>query len=132
MSGETNLAVLLRSMQPELDDQPYGIVVAEASSPLATEKTFAIINESDGATIVATTAALADAGYAVPPPWARITLQIHSSLEAVGLTAAFATALGKAQISANVIAGYYHDHIFVQWDKRHAALAALKTLSGKN
>lgn len=126
------MAVLLRSMQPALDDQPYGIVVAQASLPIAMDKTFAIINESDGSTIVATTAALVDAGYTVPSPWAHITLQIHSSLEAVGLTAAFATALGKVDISANVIAGYYHDHIFVQWDKRHAALAALKTLSGKN
>ncbi|MGP2552212.1 ACT domain-containing protein [Mucilaginibacter rubeus] len=44
---------------------------------------------------------------------AWITLTIHSSLEAPGLTAVFATALANENISCNVVAAYYHDHIFV-------------------
>ena len=58
---------------------------------------------------------------------AWITLEIHSSLEAVGLTAAFASALTKANISANVIAGYYHDHIFVAVTD---AVRAMQVLEG--
>jgi hypothetical protein len=59
-----------------------------------------------------------------------ISLDVHSSLEAVGLTAAFATALGNEGISANVIAAYYHDHIFVPTADAERAVAALKALSG--
>jgi uncharacterized protein len=129
MVGETSLTTLLRSMSPQLHDQPYGIVLANDAAPFALGNVFATITEDEGVTLVATAAALAQAGYDVPSPWARITLQIHSSLEAVGLTAAFATALGKVGISANVIAGFHHDHIFVQWDKRHTAVAALAALS---
>ncbi|WP_175108399.1 ACT domain-containing protein [Pararobbsia alpina] len=43
---------------------------------------------------------------------AWITLTVNSALEAVGLTAALATALGNSGISCNVVAGAYHDYIF--------------------
>ncbi len=59
----------------------------------------------------------------------KITLEVHSSLEAVGLTAAFATALCAENISANVIAGYYHDHIFVSTKLSHKAVQTLEKLS---
>ncbi|WP_238326176.1 ACT domain-containing protein [Marinomonas sp. S3726] len=54
-------------------------------------------------------------------------MTVHSSLDAVGLTAAVATKLAEHDISANVIAAYYHDHIFVQKEKADAALQALKS-----
>ena len=53
---------------------------------------------------------------------------VHSSLEAVGLTAAFALALAQQNISCNVIAGYYHDHIFVSDDDVQQALVILNNL----
>ncbi len=57
-----------------------------------------------------------------------ITLNVHSDLQAVGLTAAFTSALGKANISCNVIAGAFHDHIFVPVESGEEALSALQAL----
>ena len=61
--------------------------------------------------------------------WARITLGVHSSLDAVGLTARVAAALTEYGITANIIAALRHDHVFVPWDRRDEALAALRGLS---
>ena len=58
-----------------------------------------------------------------------LTLEVQSSLEAVGLTAVFAKALGDAGISANVVAAYYHDHIFVDVKDREKAEKTLLALA---
>jgi len=124
--AERDLRRLLQGMEPVLFVQPYGYVVwAAGVLPFAP---FATVAEAEGLTLVAPLAEIEAAGL-VSDPWARISLTIHSDLAAVGLTAAFAGALAAVGISANVIAGFYHDHIFVAWDQREAALAALRALS---
>ena len=65
--------------------------------------------------------------YSYVASW--ITLTVHSSLEAVGLTAAFSTALGKENISCNVVAAYYHDHIFVDQGDAAKAMEILNRFS---
>ncbi|HEX8350737.1 MAG TPA: ACT domain-containing protein, partial [Hymenobacter sp.] len=60
---------------------------------------------------------------------AWITLTVHSSLEAVGLTAAFARALARGNVSCNVVAAYYHDHIFVAAQDADKAMRLLQELA---
>lgn len=124
--AETDLEILLRTMEPVLYPEPYGYAVWSGGVPPV--EPFATVFEAEGMTIVAPLAEMKAAGM-TSDPWARISLTVQSDLAAVGLTAAFAGALGREQISCNVIAGYHHDHLFVQWDRREDALAALRRLA---
>lgn len=127
MTGERDLEVLLASMEPVLSDLPWGFgLLPEGQSPPA--GAFALIREAEGITVIAPLSDLADRGIPAEGQWARISLTVHSALSAVGLTAAVATALAREGIPANVVAGYFHDHLFVPWDRREAALAALRGL----
>jgi hypothetical protein len=110
-------------MQPVLHPEPYSITVQASTVAGA----FATVAEPEGLTVIATLALVP-----CDITWARISLTLHSDLAAVGLTAAFARALADEGISANVVAGYYHDHVFVQWEKRDGAMAALQALASSS
>ena len=129
MTGETDLPTLLASMSPKADNTEwvFASVREEDAAPL-TPHAIATFHEAEGLTLVLPRAA-ADDLKNVSTPMSRITLEVHSSLEAVGLTAAVAGALAEAGISANVVAAYYHDHIFVPKVSADHALAVLEGLS---
>ena len=124
--AERDLGRLLRGMEPVLHERAYGYGFWAGGVLRFTP--FATVAEEEGLTVVALLHELAAAGLQ-SDPWARISLTVHSDLAAVGLTAAFATALAAQGISANVIAGLHHDHIFVGWDQRQEALVALRALA---
>ena len=129
MSGEKDLQILIASMEPRLSPETYGFVSMPRfdQDPAVTAQALMVFEEAEGTTLIL--------------PWrlaqvhgaelecGMISLLVHSSLEAVGLTAAFAKALTEVEISANVVAGFYHDHIFVPKDRAEDALDALRTLS---
>jgi hypothetical protein len=120
--AERDLAVLLATMAPVLQDEPYGFALCEGPPAF---RPFATVAEDEGLTVVAPLALLGETGAA----FARISLTVHSDLTAVGLTAALARVLAAEGIGCNVIAGLHHDHLFVPWDRRQDALAALEALS---
>ena len=128
MSGETDLAVLLASMAPELHDGSFVFVVGEG--PAGREDAVVTVAEAEGTTWVLPRERADELGlsYGFVASW--ITLRVHSALDAVGLTAAFAAALTREGISANVVAGYFHDHLFVPEDRRDDAMQALRRLAG--
>ncbi len=131
MNGELDLGKLLANMAPTLRDGRYVFVKWENGrygdhphlSPIAS------FVEPEGLTLVIPQAAADQAGLPYHATFRCITLLVHSSLEAVGLTAAVAAKLTEHGISANVIAAYYHDHVFVLSEKAEAALAALHELA---
>jgi len=130
MTAITDLDILLTSMSPEKIEGNYVFCTVSGvlSDYLALEP-IAVFREKEGLTLVLEEDQAASAKLDFDGVFSLITLSVHSSLEAVGLTAAFATKLASYGISANVIAGYYHDHIFVQKDKADAAMSALKEFS---
>ena len=130
--GETDLQRLLAGLAPELAARPRAIrsQAADASVPAATIMLF---REDEGVTtVVEVDEAPGETpdGSRDEPLWAQITLRIHSSLEAVGMMAAIATALTARGIPCNAVSAYYHDHLFVPWSRRDDAIAALQALSG--
>lgn len=86
------------------------------------------VREAEGLTMVLSEAQAAKAGLPVLFRAAWITLTVHSDLEAVGLTASVAAALTVAGISCNVVAGAYHDHLFVPEALVDRAMATLLDL----
>ncbi|MDI2140965.1 MULTISPECIES: ACT domain-containing protein [unclassified Pseudomonas] len=121
MAGETSLTTLLRSMSPQLNAGEYVFCTLRDGQMPSGLEVVGSFREREGLTVILERSHAERAGFSFDYVAAWITLNVHSALEAVGLTAAFATALGKAGISCNVIAGYYHDHLFVgQADAEHA------------
>jgi len=126
MGGETNLEVLLRSMQPEL--QPGVMVFAtippDGKLPAGIEPLM-IFREREGWTLILPEEEARKAGLAGSFRCRMITLNIHSSLEAVGFIAAVASRLARAGMGVNPVAGFYHDHLFVPADRVEEAMQIL-------
>src|SRR3954453_14126126 len=116
--GETDLKRLLAGLAPAVDARRFSFVLATGVT--LDSNAFALIREEEATTLVR-----------IDPDgeWARIPLNIHSSLSSVGLTAAVAAALAERRIPSNVIAATFHDHLFVPWNLRDEALGALHALS---
>ncbi|WP_065258595.1 ACT domain-containing protein [Pseudomonas bananamidigenes] len=129
MAGETSLTTLLRSMSPQLNAGEYVFCTLRDGQLPSGLDVVGSFREEEGLTVILERSHAERAGFSYDYVAAWITLNVHSALEAVGLTAAFATALGKAGISCNVIAGYYHDHLFVGQADAERAMQVLRDLA---
>ena len=127
-SGEKNLEKLIASMKPKLQDVEYVFtnIVGGRYGDAAELTPKAMFMEDEGMTLVIPRYAADERGISYESVFKCITLTIHSSLDAVGFTAAFSNKLADNGLSANVIAGYFHDHIFVQSDCAERAMAVLR------
>ncbi|MFH8631905.1 ACT domain-containing protein [Streptomyces lydicus] len=130
MTGERDLQVLLRGMRPELHQGRYVFTSVSGAIPpgLAPVVTVA---EPEGLTLVLRQEEADRTGLAYDYLAAWITLRVHSALDAVGLTAAVATALADAGLSCNVVAGFHHDHLFVPHEAAEEALRHLGELADR-
>jgi hypothetical protein len=130
MAGIVRLDELLNSMTPEIKSGEYVFCTVDGHfSDYAHMNPLAFFMESEGLTLIVPVETAEKAQLEYQGKFKQITLTAHSSLDAVGLTAVVATKLAAHGISANVVAAYYHDHIFVQTEKADEALSVLKELS---
>jgi len=129
MTGETDLKKLLHGMEPKLNEGEFVYCTVDTRQRAAPLNPLCVFQEAEGITVILQKqqADAASLPYSVVCAW--ITLTVHSSLEAVGLTAAVSKALTEANISCNVVAAYYHDHIFVPTKDAKRAMDVLIKLT---
>ena len=124
----SDLAMLLAQMRPELHSGRYAFVTLPQGCSLDQSRIVASIREPEGLSVILAEEEAVDLQLPIAFIAAWITLTVNSDLAAVGLTAAFSTALGQAGISCNVVAGVHHDHLFVPVDQAQQAMAVLHAL----
>jgi len=131
MTGETDLNTLIAHMRPMLDPEPYVFCtfVTKSMVELADYEPIGLFAETEGMTAILPVERARELGLGDAEWFRRITLTVHSSLEAVGLTAAVSAALTRKGISANVVAAFFHDHVFVPEEHAEQALDALRDLA---
>lgn len=129
MIKETNLQQLLKKVQPILNKGEYVFCFIKSLENIDLQKVLFLFKEAEGITLIVkkTYADEQEIAYEYVASW--ITLNVYSSLEATGLTAAFSTALSNNNISCNVVAAFNHDHIFVAVKDSSNALETLQRLS---
>ena len=124
--GLLDLSELLRGLSPEVRPGSFVMVSTNSQSGL---QALASVDEEEGMSLVLEQHKADAFRLEYSSVFAWITLTVHSSLDAVGLTAAVANTLASAGIPCNVLAGFHHDHLLVPRDRVDDAMAALSRLS---
>jgi len=130
MSGSTDLGQLLSAMRPQLGPmtyvfitQPHGAPPSFATEPLMT------FREAEGMSYIIEQKGARAAGFDGSYPCKMISLNVHSSLSAVGFLAAITTRLAERGISVNPVSAFYHDHLFVPVELAEEAMDILSGFS---
>jgi len=131
MPGEIDLNKLLQNMEPKLNEGEFAFCTVASFQHASALEPLCMFQEDEGMTVILPKQKADEASLLYPGIYSWITLTVHSSLDAVGLTAAVSKALTEANISCNVVAAYYHDHIFVPVKDARGAMDVLKNLSKK-
>lgn len=128
---ERDLRSLLIDMKPALDPREWVFCSVDRSFLTSAHRPLLVFHETEGTTIVIerSLAESLDIPYAFPSR--RITLRVHSDLYAVGLAATVSSELAKHLIPANMVSGFYHDHLFVPVERAEEALHILESLSAE-
>ena len=123
--GEQSLDVLIQAMEPVLYDQVYVFATVNEAFDFAPLKPLMTFREEEGVTLIVSADAATEAKLDGEFACRMITLNIHSSLDAVGFLARITQRLAALNMGVNPVSGFYHDHLFVPADRADAALAEL-------
>jgi hypothetical protein len=133
MPGETDLQKLLGSMSPELAPGVFVFVTLPPGTPRPTDSNpVMIFREREGDTLILLDEEARAANLPAVFRSRMITLNIYSSLDAVGFLAAITARLAAAAMGVNPVPGYFHDHLFVPADRADEAMAILEGLAAEN
>jgi uncharacterized protein len=131
MSGETNLDQLIRTMRPELQPGEFVFATSPSLHPDVLGQAAMTFREAEGVTAIVPETVAKKHGLTYTYRCQCITLNVHSSLEAVGFLAVITTALAKAGIGVNPVSAYFHDHLFIAEHHVKEAMQVLEGLLGE-
>jgi hypothetical protein len=129
--AERDLNTLLIDMKPALDPREWVFCTVDRSFLTSAHRPLFVFHESEGTTIVIERSAAESLSLPYTFVSRRITLRVHSDLQAVGFSASVTAALARHMIPANPVSAFYHDHIFVPIDRAEEALHVLESLSAE-
>jgi uncharacterized protein len=133
MPGETNLQKLLGSMSPELLPGVHVFATLPSGAPRpAGINPVMVFREREGDTLILLEEEARAVELSSTFRSRMITLDVHSSLDAVGFLAVITTRLAAAGMGVNPVSGYFHDHLFVPADRAEEAMAMLQALAAEN
>lgn len=133
MSGETNLAALLRSLSAKLIEGVFVFATVEDDAIPAGLAPRMVFREAEGTTLILLKSEAEAYGLPCEFPCRMITLDIHSSLEAVGFIAHVAAKLAQHNMGVNPVSGFFHDHLFVPEGRETEAMRILDLIAcGRN
>ena len=129
MSGETNLDEILRTLSAQLVEGVYVFVTLPDGSVPENIAPRMVFQEAEGTTLVLRKTEAEAFGLAYEFPCRMITLDVHSSLEAVGFIARIASELARHDMGVNPVSGFFHDHLFVPDGREQDAMRILERIA---
>jgi uncharacterized protein len=129
LTGETDLQKILQSLKPKLNSGEYVFCAVHDLSQVSLADVIMFFTEEKAITVILKKELADQLKLSYPAVMSWITLTVHSALTAVGLTSAFSKALAEQGISCNVVAAFYHDHIFVEQKDAELAMHTLNQIS---
>ena len=132
MGGETDLGTLLGAMSARMADGVYVFATVPSGAVPQGLAPRMMFREAEGTTLILRREEAEAHGIAFEFPSRMITLNIHSSLEAVGFIAHIAGILAQHNMGVNPVSAYYHDHLFVPEDRAGDAMVVLEQIARDN
>jgi hypothetical protein len=124
---------MISGMTPAPQTGDFVFITTDDSAVVAriTPLAIASFKEAEGMSMIVTVEVAKEAGFEIGSPMRCITLNVYSSLDGVGLTAAVSAALGDASIPCNMVSAFHHDHVFVPSAMCDRAMEILTDLQNK-
>ena len=129
MSGETSLNKLLKTLTAQLADGVYVFATLPDGSVPENINTRMVFREAEGTTLILRKTEAETFGLDYEFPCRMITLNVHSSLEAVGFIARIASELTKHDMGVNPVSGFFHDHLFVPDGREQDVMRILEQIA---
>lgn len=126
---EKDLYILLKKMHPFLNKGDFVFFSSPIIESNILKNAILLFKETEGTTVILPKTIADNLNIEYSSVFSWITLLVHSSLNAVGFTAKFSSELAKHNINSNVVAGYHHDHIFINKINSERAIEILNQLS---